>query len=672
MGFVFGGVLTSDVVRSSSRFLSGLICILLTLGGVEVAAQKKLVQGGQFKDLILPMPIIGSLTKTGIWGTDKVLPRDVQNGLESPKWCYWGGNPMLGKDGKYHLNIARWPEAKAHWGWPKSEVAHAISDHPLGPYTVTGTALPEAHNPEVVPLNDGTYMLHVSKGNIYTSPKLEGPWQLQGRIEIDTRGFKGLSHLYTNLTGLQRADDSFLFFTKRGDVMISKSGFLGPYEMVSSRNYDRYSGYPEDPVIWKSRHQYHVIFNHAVDKKSVYMRSLDGIKWNIEPGIPYDKSIFRYTDGTTNEWVKFERPKVLQDEFGRATHLSLAVIDVEKKEDLGNDNHSSKHVILPLLMERLVEIVNTEKITPETKEITIRIKAEKGFNPFEDIEMKSLRLGVSDMVNYGAGAKANRSKNSGEDLLVTFDWNSSAISPSNYDLKVLGKNKNGGIIYGYALLPQFSEDPASLATLPIKIKNDTLYTEVENFGLQASKPSKLKVFQISNQSRKVLKDYTIPALKPYEKFDISFPVKLTREASYEARIVDAAQKNKFWNKVDDSDTSVNYQGDWRESTERNDLYFGTEKITPSKGASVTYSFSGTQARCYGSIGKERGSFDVYIDDVFIERIDCFFGANLYNTVIYQTGILPSGIHKLELQATGQHYKGNPKGYVAVDGFSFID
>ena len=138
-------------------------------------------------------------------------------------------------------------------------------------------------------------------------------------------------------------------------------------KLLRIQNYDRYTGYPEDPVIWKSRHQYHVVFNHAVDKKSVYMRSLDGINWKIEPGEPYDKTVFRYTDGTVNTWTKFERPKVQQDEHGRATHLSLAVIDVEKKEDFGNDNHSSKHIVLPLALERLVEMVNTEKITSQTK-----------------------------------------------------------------------------------------------------------------------------------------------------------------------------------------------------------------------------------------------------------------------------------------------------------------
>ena len=39
--------------------------------------------GGQFKDLLLPIPIIHRLTSEGIWGHPNVLPRDIENGMES-------------------------------------------------------------------------------------------------------------------------------------------------------------------------------------------------------------------------------------------------------------------------------------------------------------------------------------------------------------------------------------------------------------------------------------------------------------------------------------------------------------------------------------------------------------------------------------------------------------
>lgn len=641
---------------------------------VPYKPNKEIVHGGQFKDLILPTPIIGKLTSKDIWGGENVLPRDIKNGVEDNEWCYWGGNPMQGNDGKYHIAICRWREETGHWGWPKSEVGHAVSKQPAGPYKVTGTLLKKGHNPEVIQLNNGRYVLHLSGGNFYTSEKLDRPWDLLGKIKIDTRGHKGLSHLNTNLTGVQRKDGSFLFFTKRGDVMISNTGLLGPYLMVSVHNYDRYSGYPEDPVIWKSRHQYHVIFNHAVDKKSVYMRSLDGITWIIEPGEPYDKSIFRYTDGTKNEWCKFERPKVIQDELGRATHLSLAVMDVEKHLDLGNDNFSSKNTIMPLVVEKVVEISNTELITPETKVVKIRIQKEGDFNPIEELDINTLRLGAANAINYGSGTKSISSEADNGDLIVSFDWAGTKLSGNDYDLKLLGETTKGKIIFGYALLPGNAENPAALASLPIKIEDrngaNVLVSAVENWGLKSSDSCTAKLFKLSEQKREVVKEFDVPALKPYEAFKIEFPVEEIENTEYEVVIVDLKRELNFWNKVDDTNYTVVFSGNWNKNKTGKDIYMRSEQVSSQKGASATFFFSGTQARCYGNISKLMGGCEIYIDDNYIEKIQCYFGADIHNTVIYQTEVLPEGLHKLELRVTGKHYKGNELGPVAIDAFSY--
>lgn len=233
----------------------------------SITLENKITYGGQFKDLFLPIPLLDEvLIDENIWGAKSVLPRNIKNGIEDNIWSYWGGNPVKGADDKYHVAICRWKEDTGHWGWPRSEVAHAVSKHPLGPYMVTGTILKKGHNPEIIPLKNGSYILHTSGAKVYTSKRLGSLWVYQGEIAIDTQGYKGLSHLKTNLTGIERNDGSFLFFTKRGDVMISNKGILGPFKIVSAHNYNRYSGYPEDPVIWKSRYQYHVIYNHAIEK----------------------------------------------------------------------------------------------------------------------------------------------------------------------------------------------------------------------------------------------------------------------------------------------------------------------------------------------------------------------------------------------------------------------
>ena len=80
---------------------------------------KGLVKGGKFMDLFLPIPPIGNLT-SDTWGTEGVLPRYTDNGIEDGEWSYWGGKIIPGEDGKYHMYVCRWREdtPKGHWEWP--------------------------------------------------------------------------------------------------------------------------------------------------------------------------------------------------------------------------------------------------------------------------------------------------------------------------------------------------------------------------------------------------------------------------------------------------------------------------------------------------------------------------------------------------------------------------
>ena len=65
-------------------------------------------------------------------------------------------------------------------------------------------------------------------------------------------------------------------------------------------------------------------------------------------GLAYDptRDFLRYSDGTVNHWNKIERPGVVI-ENGHVTHFTFAVIDVAKEQDLGNDTHGSKIIVVP-------------------------------------------------------------------------------------------------------------------------------------------------------------------------------------------------------------------------------------------------------------------------------------------------------------------------------------
>lgn len=57
-------------------------------------------------------------------------------------------------------------------------------------------------------------------------------------------------------------------------------------------------------------------------------------------------AIVGYPEDTVNHWNKAERPSVYI-ENGHVAAMTLAVIDVEKEQDQGNDGHGSKVIVIP-------------------------------------------------------------------------------------------------------------------------------------------------------------------------------------------------------------------------------------------------------------------------------------------------------------------------------------
>ena len=474
----------------------------------------------------------------------------------------------------------------------------------------------------------------------------------------------------SNLTTEFRPDGSILLMTKAGDIAVSNNGILGPYNLVSINNFTRNSGYAEDPVIWRSRYQYHCIYNHAQDRKSGYMRSLDGIHWKNEEGLPYDVSSTYYEDGSKNEWHKFERAKVVQDELGRAIYLSLAVIDIEKGKDKGNDNHSSKNMILPLVTERLVSIEDRTPITANTRKITVKIEAEEGFNPQEDLDISSLRFGSDSKVNYGEGFKAINTKKDGKDLIVYFEGEN-GLNRFDYDFKLIGQTKNNDLVIGYALLPQNSPMVASLVSLPVKIEeadgNISLEGVVENIGFSVSKPIKAVLTEHSKAGWRAVKQFDLPALKPYEDYTLTMKLDNPNwtECEYGVNIIGQETCEGFWHMVDDTDSSVEFSEGWSFRPEPDSQYYmNNERVTGTVGNSVKFTFSGSKARVYGTVDNKLGSFDVYIDGQFVENIRLSWGGPC--SKLYQTPWLLEGKHILELKSA--EYQGNVG--ATIDAFSY--
>ncbi|MEO5738977.1 MAG: carbohydrate-binding protein, partial [Vicinamibacterales bacterium] len=179
---------------------------------------------------------------------------------------------------------------------------------------------------------------------------LDGPWEHIGSITVDANGF-GPARM-SNLSIMVRPDGGYMIVPRSGAIWISKDGILGPYTIQGPPVYPQVAGLPlrnlEDPVVWYSGGLYHIVVNGWSDRKAYHITSKDGITgWTLR-GLAYDPrtDFARYIGGTVNHWDKMERPGVLI-ENGHVTALTLAVLDVEKKEERGDDAHGSKVIVIP-------------------------------------------------------------------------------------------------------------------------------------------------------------------------------------------------------------------------------------------------------------------------------------------------------------------------------------
>jgi hypothetical protein len=481
-----------------------------------------MVQGGQFIHRFLPMKPNAPL-RSDVWGVDAVKPRDVANGVEDSQYSYWCTSVVKAPDGKYHNFVVRWLESspKGHFEWPNSNVVHAIGDSPTGPFKVV-EEIGKGHNVTAYQAKDGTWILYII-GGCYRGPSLNGPWT-RGKLEFDTRGRPGVD--MTNLTFAQRSDGSYLMISRRGEVWISKDGNQDPYHRVSNG-----SSFPpvraarfEDPLVWKDDVQYNLIVNDWFGRAAYYLRSRDGLRWDWDQGLAYGPGIFRHEDGKIEDWHKIERPRVVQDERGRATHMLFAVIDDTKEVDKPNDIHSSKAIGVGISPPRTV------RVKKSGDRFLVALEAEKGFNPAKDVNPASLRFGAPSKVDFGKTSAPLSVKANGSHLVAEFSAADCGFESSDQTAKLLAADRKGGLVFGYAPLP---DEPAEYPLLSAdgKIEADTiqgdtrtLTVKVENFGLAKSSATNVQLLVRTEGKQPSKFTAALPALAPYEAATVKFRV----------------------------------------------------------------------------------------------------------------------------------------------------
>ena len=374
----------------------------LAAAAFSLAAASGTASAKTLIDYFKPTPT-ACAASSNTWGASTSVPRDTCNGLEDtkkpPQWLYWDGTILRADDGKYHLLGSRWAASLGlNGGWHGSDAIHAVSESsPLGPFIEKGVAYTngpdsgdrsKGHNVAAARLADGTYCLFVSEivpFTIFTSPSLDGPWTNKGHATIDKNGVQisipapGDQNLESNVSLVVRPDGNFEIIQRHGIIALSTTGLLGPYKVQKPTT--TYAAtevvpatipsiYPnrkkhldaqapqtvestyvlaEDPLIWYSGGQYHVVYNYPDDRVAYHLTSPDGIHDWTDRGLAYDprmaKQLFSTTDGAVVSWTKMERPNIIMDN-GHITHFTFAVTDVQKEQITGGSNHGTKVLVV--------------------------------------------------------------------------------------------------------------------------------------------------------------------------------------------------------------------------------------------------------------------------------------------------------------------------------------
>jgi hypothetical protein len=280
---------------------------------------------------------------------------------------------------------------------------------------------------------------------------LDGPWE-KGKFEFDPQG-KPIIEGLSNLSFARRPEGGWLMVCRGGGIWTSDDG-LSTWRQISDGSvYPNVDGRFEDPVLWRDSVQYNLIVNDWLGRIAYYLRSADGRHWQADDGEAYMPGIARHADGSREEWFKYERMRILQDEHGRAVQANFAVIDTIKWDDKPLDRHSSKNICIPLDPGLLLAIPATTKAN--AGKLTLRIRAEEGFEPQRDLDLSSLRCGSPHEVDYGRGAAPTSSRVEGRDLVLTFRMRDLKFTPDDFAAKVIVTRRDGSVTFGFARLPWF-------------------------------------------------------------------------------------------------------------------------------------------------------------------------------------------------------------------------
>jgi len=320
----------------------------------------------------------GQEKRDNLFFKDRLQSISEENILKTKGYYNWGASIIKGREGKYHLFYSRWKRDYSFYGWlTHSEIAHAVSDNPAGPWKYTETVLRgrgkghwdaiTAHNPKIKYF-DGKYYLYYCSTNLggkdytnqelletartgYSHPNwkilrpnqrtgvavsnsLNGPWKRRDQPLIEPEG--PITTITVNPAIGKGRDGRYYLIVKgdkpnekrfiRNQAMAISDSPTGPFEIQPKPVIDYMD--TEDVSMWydqKREHFYGVFHAHSFIGM---ISSRDGINWDKATEYALMQKVVPRSDGSRLKPDRLERPFVYT-ENGEPKVLSLAV----KKED---------------------------------------------------------------------------------------------------------------------------------------------------------------------------------------------------------------------------------------------------------------------------------------------------------------------------------------------------
>ena len=305
---------------------------------------------------------------------DRLQALSEDNIFKTEGYYNWCTSMLKGKDGKYHLFYSRWKKEYSFYGWlTHSEVAHAVSNSPSGPWKYKETVLKgrgkgywdaiTVHNPKIKHF-DGRYYLYYCSTNLgdrdYTekdlietartgydhpnwkilrpnqrtgvavSNSLSGPWKRMDQPLIEPSG--PITTLTVN-PAIDRGKDGRYYLIVKGDkpnetrfirnqAMAISDSPAGPFEMQSNAVIDYLD--TEDMSLWydASREHFYGMF-HAHSFIGM-VSSPDGLNWKKATEYVLTPKEIEMQDGSILRPDRLERPFIYLEE-GEPRVLCLAV-----------------------------------------------------------------------------------------------------------------------------------------------------------------------------------------------------------------------------------------------------------------------------------------------------------------------------------------------------------